>query len=211
MQRMNQWPVRVLVGTCVALILSLITGGTASAHAHLKSSSPADGAKLTSIPATVSALYGEETSLTASKFDVYYSSASGGSQTLIAGGKVDVNDRTKISAPLPAGSGDGSYTVKWHTLTVDDNGAADGSFSFTVGSTGSATNMGGGSTAPATTMGGGSTAPATNMGGGSTAPATIMGGGSILPGTGNSIDTLSWLAPAGLLLLGGMVLRRRRA
>ncbi len=193
MQRMNQWLVRVLVGTCVALILSLVAGGTVSAHAKLKSSSPADGAKLTSAPTTVSAVYEEETSLTGSKFDLYYAPAGGDPPTLVAAGKVDVNDRTKMSVNLPAGSGDGLYTVQWHTLTEDDNGQADGSFSFTVG------------TQPAA----GSTSGTSSNGSTGTTGATSTNG-STLPQTGNPVTGLPWLALAGLLVLGGGLAVRRR-
>ncbi len=190
MQRMNQWLVRVLVGTCVALILSLVAGGTVSAHAHLKSSTPADGAKLSSAPATVSTVYEEETALTGSKFDLYYASAAGDTPTLIAGGKVDVNDRTKMSVNLPADSGDGSYTVKWHTLTEDDNGQADGSFSFTVG------------VPPA--------AGSTSGPGSMSNSAPTSSSGSTMPQTGNPATGLPWLALAGLLVLGGGLAVRRR-
>ncbi len=193
MQRMNQWLVRVLVSTCVALVLSLVAGGAVSAHAHLKSSSPADGAQLTSAPVTVSAVYEEETSLTGSKFDLYYAKTSGDTATLIASGKVDVNDRTKISVDLPAGSGDGSYTVKWHTLTEDDNGQVDGTFSFTVGAQMSS-NSG------------------SSAGGSTSTSGAMSNSGNTLPQTGNPATDLPWLAVAGLLVLtGGVAVRRRTA
>ena len=193
MQRMNSWLVRVLLGTCIALVLSLLAGGTAGAHAHLKSSTPADGATLTSAPATISAVYEEETSLTSSKFELYYAKSSSDTQTLIASGKVDVNDRTKMSVTLPAGSGDGSYTVKWQTVTEDDNGQATGSFSFTVGTLLTSSTSGSGSTSNSGTM-------------------TTSSGTSTLPQTGNPAPGLAWPAVLGVLVLGGgLALRRRSA
>ena len=200
MQRMNQWLVRVLVGTCVALALSFVAGGTVSAHSRLKSSSPADGSHLTSAPTTVSAVYGEDTSLTGSKFDLYYAKTSGDAPTLVAGGKVDVNDRTQMRVDLPAGSGDGIYTVKWHTLTEDDNGQADGSFSFTVGAP------------PAGSTGNNSGTSAMSKGDSTSNSGSMSNSGSALPQTGNPATGLLWLAWAGLLVLGsGLAVRRRSA
>src|SRR5437588_6182887 len=129
---------RVLLTGSAVLLLSILFIGTASAHAHIKSSTPSDGEVLTAEPSTVSAVYEEETSLTKTTFDVSYAKDATSTPKLVAQGKVDVNDRTKVSASLPAGLGDGIYTVKWHTLTEDDNGMVDGTFSFTVTSTASA-------------------------------------------------------------------------
>ena len=99
---------------------------------------------------TLSAVYEEETSLTKTTCDVSYARDATSTPKLVAQGKVDVNDRTKVSASLPAGLGDGIYTVKWHTLTEDDNGMVDGTFSFTVTSS---------DTTPATTLAISSCAP----------------------------------------------------
>src|SRR3954463_731744 len=182
MQRLHGLSMRIFLCVCAALLASAVLAGTASAHSHLQSSDPADGAVLSSAPATVSAVFTEETSLTDTKFDVYYAASSDAAQTVVASGKVDVNDRTKVSATLPAGSGNGVYTVKWHTLTEDDNGSEDGSFSFTVGSGQPATS------------GTGSTTATTNT----------------LPKTGNADSMLPLLGLFGLVLVsGGLALRRR--
>src|SRR5690349_9003285 len=112
MQRLYRLPMRVLLAFCAALLVSGLVAGSASAHAHLKSSNPSDGAVLTSVPATVSAVFTEETSLTDTKFDVYYAADSAATPSLVTSGKVDVNDRTSVSATLPGNLGDGVYTVK---------------------------------------------------------------------------------------------------
>ena len=48
-----------------------------------------------------------------------------------ASSAVDKADRTKMTITTPA-LDIGKYTVKWHTVTEDDNGIVDGTFGFTV-------------------------------------------------------------------------------
>lgn len=191
MQRFHNASVRILLTCSAVLLLTVLFVGSASAHAHLVSSTPSDGEVLTAEPATVSAVYGEDTSLTKTTFDVSYAKDSSSTPKLVAQGKVDVNTRTNVSAALPAGLGDGVYSVKWHTLTEDDNGQVDGSFSFTVASGQSAS----GSTGKTGTQ----------------QEVTASGSNSSLPTTGEP-DTLPWtaaLVAAFILLGGGLVVRRK--
>ena len=134
MRRLHNATLRVLLTCSALMLLSILFVGSASAHAHLVSSNPSDGEVLTAEPATVSAVYGEDTSLTKTTFDVYYAKDASATPQMVSQGKVDVNQRTNVSASLPPGLGDGVYSVKWHTLTEDDNGMVDGTFSFTVAS-----------------------------------------------------------------------------
>src|SRR5437588_11262944 len=108
---------RVLLTGSAVLLLSILFIGTAGAHAHINSSTPIDGEVLTAEPATVSAVYEEETSLAKTTFDVSYAKDTSSAPRSVAQGTVDVNNRTNVSATLPPGLGDGVYTVKWHTLT----------------------------------------------------------------------------------------------
>src|SRR5438067_11704197 len=126
MSRLHKAPARLLLTCSAVLLLTIVLAGTAGAHAHLKSSTPSDGEVLTAEPATVSAVYEEETSLTKTTFDVFYAKDTSSTPRQVAQGKVDVNARANVSADLPAGLGDGIYTVKWHTLTEDDNGVVNG-------------------------------------------------------------------------------------
>jgi LPXTG-motif cell wall-anchored protein len=170
--------------TCAAvLLLSAVFAAPAGAHARLVSSNPSAGATLSSQPTTVNVTYGEETSLTKSTLQVFYQkdAASPQVQADNGDGQVNVNDRTKASVTLKPGLGAGIYTVKWHTLTEDDNGQADGTFTFTV--TGGASTDSG----PATTGGSGPTLPTTGE------PAGWLPGAGLL---------------AALILLGGLGLRR---
>jgi methionine-rich copper-binding protein CopC len=185
MRRSFSVSIRFIPAFCVLLLLSILTVGTAGAHAHLVSSNPADGAVLTSEPGVVTAVYGEETSLTKTTFEVSFAKDAASAPRKVADGKVDVNQRTNVSASLPAGLGDGIYTVKWHTLTEDDNGLADGTFSFTV--SGSAPTSG------------------------SNTPPATGNSGNALPTTGNP-SGLPWLTAllVGLILLCSGVLLRAR-
>ena len=189
MQRFLRVSTRVLMTCAAVMLLSAVFAGPAGAHARLKTSDPSDGATLAGQPATVNVTYGEETSLTKSSLQVFYQKDAAAPQVQAdnGDGQVDVNDRTKASVTLKPGLGAGIYTVKWHTLTEDDNGQADGTFTFTV--------TGGASVDS-------SSGPAT----------TTSGSGSTLPTTG---APNGWLPAAGILaalvLLGGLGLRRAGA
>jgi LPXTG-motif cell wall-anchored protein len=193
MRRLHDTALRVLITCSALLLLSLLFVSSASAHAHLVSSNPSDGEVLTAEPATVSAVYDQETSLTKTTFDVYFAKDTSATPQMVSQGKVDVNQRTNVSATLPPGLGDGVYSVKWHTLTEDDNGQVDGTFSFTVASVQTAS---------------GPTGKTGNQQELTTTTGTTTGS---LPTTG-SPDDLPWQLAlvAGLALLGGgLVLRRR--
>lgn len=185
MQRLHSVSMRILLAFSTLLLLSVVSVGSVSAHAHLVSSNPADGAVLTSQPAVVTAVYGEETSLTKTTFEVTFAADAKSAPRKVADGKVDVNKRTNISAALPAGLGNGIYVVKWHTVTEDDNGLADGTFSFTVSG---------------------------NASSGSTSGTGAGGTGDALPTTGQGDTPLLWLAAllaAFTLLCSGVALRVR--
>ncbi|MEP6775725.1 MAG: copper resistance protein CopC [Chloroflexota bacterium] len=186
MQRFHSVSIRTLLAFSALLLLSVMFVGSASAHAHLVSSNPADGAVLTSQPAVVTAVYGEETSLTKTTFEVTFAKDAKSAPRKVADGKVDVNNRTNVSAALPAGLGDGVYIVKWHTVTEDDNGLADGTFSFTVSGSASSSGSTGGTAAGSS--------------------------GDALPTTGRGDTPLLWLAAllaAFTLLCTGLAVRLR--
>ncbi len=136
-----------------ALMLAVtMAGGSASAHAKLTSSTPADGSTVAPGLTTVSMTFGEEASVTKSTAQLLQADG-----TAMAGvsSAVDKADRTKMSITTPA-LGAGKYMVKWHTITEDDNGIADGTFAFTVAAgggaatSGSSSNAGAEQTMPAT-------------------------------------------------------------
>jgi len=122
---------RYSVGLILVLALSLALISIALAHAKLVSSDPAAGAKLTKAPAKVTLVFSEEISdkETESNFTVIDETGA-----TVGTGKLDTNDldHKTLSGTLKDGLGDGIYTVKWQTITPDDNSHSDGTFSFGV-------------------------------------------------------------------------------
>jgi LPXTG-motif cell wall-anchored protein len=96
-------------------------------HASLVSSDPSDGATI-STPFTLEATFAEEIDPAQSTLIVENSA---GAQ--VAAGTVDADDTTTMTAELPT-LPDGVYTVRWTTVTPDDNGVERGTFTFNVGS-----------------------------------------------------------------------------
>src|SRR5262245_32592487 len=122
---------RIAIALIVALLLSMTVFGIASAHAKLVSSDPAAGAKLTAAPAKVTLVFSEEISDNATESFFNVTDESGAN---VGTGKLDTNDldHKTLSGTLKEGLGDGIYTVKWQTITPDDNGKSEGSFAFGV-------------------------------------------------------------------------------
>lgn len=114
-----------------ALVLAALAGltvvGGVLAHAELESSDPADGATITT-PYTLTAVFAEEIDVERSTLIV---ESSAGAQ--VAAGTVNTDDHTMMTAELPA-LPDGVYTVRWTSVTPDDNGIERGTFTFNVGS-----------------------------------------------------------------------------
>ncbi len=122
---------RIGVALIVALVLSLSLFGIASAHAKLVSSDPAAGAKLTRAPTKVTLVFSEEISDKATESFFTVTNASGAA---VGKGELDNTDldHKTLSGTLKSGLGDGIYTVTWQTITPDDNGKSNGSFTFGV-------------------------------------------------------------------------------
>ncbi|HEX8598959.1 MAG TPA: copper resistance CopC family protein [Chloroflexia bacterium] len=177
--------------TLAALLLVAVVGPrVALAHAHLESSTPADGATVASGVTQVTMTFSEEVSVDQSNAQL---AAAEGGAVSGATSAVDRANRNTITITTPA-LADGRYTVTWRAVTEDDNGITNGTFSFTVGSGGAAP--------------GGETPNAGGTG-------TTDAGGAPLPTTGSGDATpltLVGLIIAALLLgLGTMVRRSARA
>lgn len=111
----------------VAALASLAIAGVVLAHAELESSDPADGATITT-PYTLTATFSEEIDIERSTLIIENSA---GAQ--VAAGTVNADDHTVMTVELPA-LPDGVYTVRWTSVTPDDNGIERGTFTFNVGS-----------------------------------------------------------------------------
>ena len=185
---------------CMAVFgIGVALAPVVAAHAQLRMSDPAQNATVAQAPAQVTLTFSEETSPTKSGGSV--TDASGA--TVSTGFAVDLNDRTKMTIPLKAGIGPGTYTVKWNSFTEDDGGMLDGTFVFSVGM-GSMTGAAGATTAatPAATTAG-STSATTNTGAASTAsrgpsvtlvPAVSTAAANT--GGGGSIPIIVWVLVA---------------
>jgi copper resistance protein C len=143
--------------------LACVFAPPVSAHAAFKSSVPAPNATVTTVPTQVVITFSEETSATKSGGSV--TDASGA--TVSTGFKVNLDDRTMMAIALKPSLPNGVYTVKWNTLTEDDNGMADGTFTFTLQAA-QAAGTGTAATGTATT----GTAPASGSAVAGTAPAS---------------------------------------
>ena len=146
------------------LLVALVGPRVASAHAHLESSSPADGATVTSGLTSVTLTFTEEMSVDQSSAQL---ASADGSAVSGAVGAVDRVNRNTIVITTPALT-DGKYTVTWRAVTEDDNGITNGTFNFTVTTGGAAAIE-----ATPTAATGGSSLPAT--GSGDDAPLTLTG------------------------------------
>ena len=161
---------RVTILVAALLLAAVVGTRVASAHAHLESSTPADGATVASGLTQVTLTFTEEMSVDQSSAQL---ASADGSAVSGAAGAVDRAKRNTIVITTPA-LADGKYTVTWRAVTEDDNGITNGTFSFTVGSGGTTTGGTSTPTSGGTTTGtGGSSLPAT--GSGEATPLTLLG------------------------------------
>jgi methionine-rich copper-binding protein CopC len=109
-----------------ALLLALVMGSDADAHAFLIKSDPAVGATVTA-PKTLRLEFSEGVELAFSGIDV----ANGSGGTVPARNvRLNGNDRKVLLADLPPLS-PGAYRVKWHVVSVDTH-RTEGDFAFSV-------------------------------------------------------------------------------
>ncbi|HET6261231.1 MAG TPA: copper resistance CopC family protein, partial [Chloroflexia bacterium] len=120
---------RVVILVAALLLVAVVGPRVASAHAHLESSTPADGATVASGLTQVTVTFSEEVSVDQSSAQL---ASADGSAVSGATGAVDRANRNTMVITTPA-LADGKYTVTWRAVTEDDNGITHGTFSFTVG------------------------------------------------------------------------------
>ncbi len=126
MQRHNGRGLRIIGG--LALVLTLALTIPVSAHALYKSSNPPANGTVPQAPRQVMIIFSEETDPLKSGGSV----ADPSGAPVSTGFKVDLNERTQMTIDLKPNLPDGVYTVTWNTFTDDDNGVADGAFTFMV-------------------------------------------------------------------------------
>jgi LPXTG-motif cell wall-anchored protein len=182
---------RVIPVSVLALVLSLSVLQIAFAHAKIDHCTPATGATVAQAPGQVVCVMTEEIDTKLSTMSVWDAS---GNQVDKKDAHVDLNDpdhKTLLASLDPAAMNNGIYTVKYHTVTPDDNGITDGTFQFIVGSAAA-------TPAPVTAVESGGAAPDA-----SATPAA-------LPQTGRSEANIGLIVSLlGLAVVGGGLAIRR--
>src|SRR5919202_6438188 len=126
---MNRW--YALLG---ATLLFAAWATIISAHAEIDHCTPAEGSTVATAPSQVVCVMTEEIDTKQSTMSVFDAS---NTQVDKKDAHVDLNDpdhKTLLVSLDTSAIKNGIYTVKWHTVTPDDNGVTDGSFQFIVGS-----------------------------------------------------------------------------
>jgi len=118
----------VLLGTVLVLLL-LGSAGTASAHAALESTDPADGSVLKSAPRTLTLTFSESVALLDDSFRVY-DPDNRRVKTSSAHHAKDAGDTASVT--LPAKLGTGTFTVAWRVVSADSH-PVSGAFTFSIG------------------------------------------------------------------------------
>lgn len=180
----NNWRYNLLIVAFLAfaaVALALAGSGVAFAHAHLKTATILPDATITAAPATLTLTFTEETSPTETKLSVADAS---GKQVDKGDLKVDGANATVSLNTLA----DGKYTVTFRSFTEDDSGIINGTYTFTVASSGAAA------------AGDASKASQEESGGDDAAPAVPATGQGYLVGDNNGSD--SFTLPALLVLVG---------
>lgn len=119
----------LLVAGLAALWLGA-AAATASAHANLDRSDPADGAQLDASPPRIALTFTETPDPDLSSIDLL-----DGSGNAVALGEVrrDAADPDTLVAPIDGTLADGTYTVAWRVVSQEDGHATAGAFAFGVG------------------------------------------------------------------------------
>lgn len=114
---------KTLIITTLALA-ALVT--PAFAHAHLKSSVPADGAGVPA-PEAISITFTEDVELSFTGLTI----TGPGGEVTEGAPSLDPADPMTLIVPIAGAMTVGGYTVNWHALATDGH-KSEGSFSFVV-------------------------------------------------------------------------------
>jgi methionine-rich copper-binding protein CopC len=110
-----------------AAVASLALSGTAFAHAHLKSSVPADRATVKVAPTELDLTFSEELNLKFTGVKIM-----GLGKAEVKTGTATLMDADKgLMVPLSQKLDAGAYTVEWHALSADGH-KTNGKYSFTI-------------------------------------------------------------------------------
>ena len=174
------------LATLLALFI-LTPAGAALAHASLVTSDPAAGTTLTASPARITATFAEAFDTARSSMQLLGPDGATLATSAVATAATAATMTVSGFGPLAPGT----YSVRWITITPDDNGIERGTFTFTVGAL----------------AGGSAHAGAASPGAAAAAPGAVGGGSS-----GGSGDVVVALAVLASLVIAGLAwfLRRSR-
>jgi methionine-rich copper-binding protein CopC len=125
---------RIFIVALGATLLALGAFGIASAHATLDHCMPALGSTVASAPAQIVCVYSEEIDSKRSTMGVWDAN---GNEVDKKDARLDLNDAnhaTLLVSLDTTRTPKGLYTIKWRTVTPDDNGLSYGSWQFVIGS-----------------------------------------------------------------------------
>ena len=112
----------------IAGSIALAMGGSASAHAHLVTSTPAANATVAA-PKTISLTFNEKLTPAFSKFEL--SMPGMNNMKVLVKTAVSKDHLTIVGTPKAALM-PGAYTITWHAASADDGHKLDGTVNFTV-------------------------------------------------------------------------------
>jgi methionine-rich copper-binding protein CopC len=115
----------------VLALLLLAPVGSALAHASLVSSDPADGVTLTASPASITATFAEAFDTGRSSMELLGPDSS----TLATNARGTSATAESMTISGYGTLAPGLYSVRWTTITPDDNGIERGTFRFTIATT----------------------------------------------------------------------------
>lgn len=114
--------------------LGLVLAGPPSpayAHAQLVGTTPANGARLATAPAEIVLVFSERVNLVQNGVRLL-GAGSAGSVPGVGPARIDPANPAQVRVPLPAGLGEGGYTVSWRVVSADSH-PIHGAFAFAVG------------------------------------------------------------------------------
>ena len=118
---------RALALALVVVLLAVVVPATVFAHAELKSSEPPDGGTLATTPAELS-LHFSQNLVTAQSWVAIRDGQGGDTQLKVS---FDANDKKLMKATTPQLQ-PGTYTIRWQSLSADDDDFQQGSYKLVV-------------------------------------------------------------------------------
>lgn len=133
-------PPLMLLAILAAVAVAVFgANGEARAHAEPDEIRPGDEAVLTTVPAQVEIVMSQELARREGGNDIDVIGPDGTEVTTEAA-TLDLEDRRRISVPLPGDIQPGTYTVRWKSLSAEDGDPADGELTFTYDPNGQASS-----------------------------------------------------------------------